>query len=458
VAGPENTYDDRASLLPFSRAGLASWNQSGFLKWDPMGTASPPGEGDATALTADLRAMIESAGDHGCGYEAPLEAMYRFLIDPEPPLTIGNDSTVTTVTGIDQSVLDQRTAFLRPDSALVVVMLSDENDCSILDEAGAQGWLVPFKGGPQANSWRMPRSTSACSSDPNDAACHPCGQADAADPSCATGPSLTVAEDSPNLRCFQQKRRFGIDLLYPVSRYEAGLSDATVPLRSGGSAPNPLFAGGRDPSLVLLTTIVGVPWQDVAVDPEDDASLELMTAQALRTANRWPVIVGDFDDHAAPGDPFMVESVAPRSGSNPVTGDAIAPAGSTDPTATINGHESTPIPSSQDDLQHACIFPLPAPIPCDMANEGGCDCNDDELIKVSALCQQPGSGVTGTTQYFGKAYPGLRELELARRLGGRAIVSSICSRNTSIPSRDDYGFLPAMRAIQRHVTELLRPN
>jgi hypothetical protein len=271
------------------------------------------------------------------------------------------------------------------------------------------------------------------------------------------GLTLTITEDGINLRCFQQKRRFGVDLLYPVSRYERGLSEPTVPLRSGGSAPNPLFAGGRDPSLVLLTTIVGVPWQDVAVDPEDAASMELMSAEALRTAGRWPVLVGDFDDHVAPGDPFMVESIAPRAGTNPVTGDAIAPAGVTDPTVTINGHESTPL-SSPDDLQHACIFPLPAPIPCDMQNQSGCDCNDDEVAKVSALCQQPGSGMTGTTQYFGKAYPGLRELELARRLGDRAIVSSICARNTSIPSRDDYGFLPAMRAIQRSVTDLLAPK
>lgn len=456
-ASVDSTYDDRASLLPFSRTGLSSWNEQGFLKWDPMGLANPPGESDAATFTTELRAMIEAAGDHGCGYEAPLEAMYRFLVDPEPPLTIGNDTMVTTVTGIDQSVLDQRAAFLRPDSALVVVLLSDENDCSINDDAGRQGWLVPFKGGPSTNSWRMPRATAACSSDPNDADCRPCGNADP-DSSCTTlGTALTVSEDSPNLRCFQQKRRFGIDFLYPISRYQAGLSDPTVPLRSGGSAPNPLFAGGRDPDLVFLTTIVGVPWQDVAVDPEDQASLELMTARGLRQANRWPVLVGDFDDYAAPLDPFMVESVAPRAGTNPVTGDSIVAAGTTDPTATINGHEGTPT-AAMDDLQHACIFPLPAPIPCVIENENGCDCNDDELAKASAICQQPGSGMTGTTQYFGKAYPGLRELELARRLGDRAVVSSICSRNTTIPSRDDYGFLPAMRAVQQRVTELLGQN
>jgi hypothetical protein len=457
AADVESTYDDRASLLPFTRAGLASWNGTGFLKWDPMGAANPPGESDAAALTAELRAMIEAAGTRGCGYEAPLEAMYRFLIDPEPPLTIGRDNSFTTITGIDESVLDQRAAFLRPDSALVIVMLSDENDCSVLDEAGAQGWLTAYKGGVTANNWRMPRATSACSADPNDVDCRPCGSADTGDAACATGLALTITEDSLNLRCFDQKRRFGIDLLYPVTRYERGLSEPTVPLRSGGTGQNPLFAGGRDPSLVILTTIVGVPWQDVAVNPADAASMEIMSAEALRTAGRWPVIVGDFDDHVAPGDPFMVESIAPRAGTNPVTGDSIAPAGSTDPTLTINGHESTPL-SSLDDLQHACIFALPSPIPCDAANASGCDCNDDELAKVSALCQQPGSGMTGATQYFGKAYPALRELELARRLGDRAIVSSICARNTSTPSRDDYGFLPAMRAIQRSLRNLIAPN
>ena len=82
------TENDNGHLLGKKRQGLQSYNGTGFLKWDPQGLASPPGEADSVAFTNALQAHIVQAGEIGCGFEAQLEAMYRFLIDPEPPSAV----------------------------------------------------------------------------------------------------------------------------------------------------------------------------------------------------------------------------------------------------------------------------------------------------------------------------------------------------------------------------------
>ena len=181
-----------------------------------------------------------------------------------------------------------------------------------------------------------------------------------------------------------------------------------------------------------------------------------MSASELKANGRWPLLVGDYAHFEPPSDPFMVDSIDARSGTNPVTGVSVsAPTatGAADPASAINGHEYS-VTAQRDDLQYACIFPLPAPIVCDSANADGCDCSDDELTYNRPVCQPPGGGATSTTQYFGKAYPGLRHLEVARQLGDRSVVGSVCARNTTVSSRDDYGYVPAMRAIQARISAL----
>jgi len=424
----------------------------------------PPGESSVDALTSALQAMIAAAGDRGCGYEAPLEAMYRFLVDPEPPLSITNDGSVTVVTGLDTTLLEQRTAFLRPDSAVIVVLLSDEDDCSILDEPGRRGFIT-------GRRVAMPRGSDACShpEDPNVfRCCIPCVMLDSpsfvpaqgcsytADAACnnPSGHSLTSLEDSTNLRCYRQQQRFGMDLLYPLDRYVAGLSSTEVTTRSGRAVQNPLFASGRSPGLVVLATIVGVPWQDLAKDTDDFEGFELMTASELRAAGRFQTILGDYAANVPPTDPFMLDSVDPRSGSNPLTGQAIAPPTTVSPTATINGHEQNVV--NRHDLQYACTFELPTPIPCTLENQDGCDCNASEQPYNRPLCQYPGPATDGT-QIQAKAYPGRRELEVARRLRDQAVLASICPRTLSDSMHPSYGYVPAMRALQRQVRRILVP-
>jgi hypothetical protein len=111
---------------------------------------------------------------------------------------------------------------------------------------------------------------------------------------------------------------------------------------------------------------------------------------------------------------------------------------------------------NRDDLQYACTFLLPQPIPCTTENQNGCDCNASEQAYSRPLCEYPAQGVDGT-QVYAKAYPGRRELEVARRLRDQAVLASICPRSLADPMHPSYGYVPAMRALQRQVRRILVP-
>jgi hypothetical protein len=453
--------DDHAHLVGLERAGVPSYDGRGFLKWDPDGVGSPPGASDMLAFAQSLETMIVSAGESGCGYEAPLEAIYRFLVDPEPPLTIELDANKRSHrVGIDQALLKQRADFLRPDSSVAVLLLTDENDCSIQDEG--YGWLV-------TSGSAMYRSTSACRTNPNDNCCQSCGESTphsgcpsiATDSECSQGAYLPPEKDDLNLRCFDQKRRFGFDLLYPLSRYVSGFSGAAVPDAQGNPVQNPLFhrAGyDRDPLLFSFAVLAGVPWQDLATTASlNGASLEYETASELQRDGRWPVILGDLATSTPPADPFMRESTEPRSGQNPITGALIVSSSSVDPNANaINGHEQVNVRES--DLQYACTFSLPEPITCDQAAADAgkaCDCFSEELAFNRPVCNPPGGGAAVTTQYAGKAYPALRPLAVGQALGARTVLGSICAKNTHDEEQPDFGYRPLFGALGRRIAETL---
>lgn len=494
--------DDKARLIGSVRPNVASWNNSGFLAWDATGTKNtPPGENKPADLNTAFSNMIAAVGESGCGYEASLEAWYRFLVDPEPPaevklvnqqtvrgssVVVNPDKTFGPCTGCDDTLLAQRKAFLRPDSLVAIIMLSDENDCSIVDEN--VGWFVG------ATASRMPLSTDVCASNPNDPCCRSCAQAESSPPSGCQPLSADTnckkivgnakyavwdaAGDSLNLRCYNQHQRFGFDLLYNTNRYVNALKSTTIALQSTGQVvTNPLYDSTgsskppRDPSLVFLAGIVGVPWQDIADDASlsDPKALTYLTAKELQDKNRWPVLLGD--PHPAnggppvpPTDPFMIETTSPRMGTNPIVNVATSPASSTNPKANpINGHEQN-IPDL-DDLQYACIFPLQMPKEC-APNNTACDCSPDKAGKLdkvvaanSPLCQGPNGTITAT-QVAAKAYPGTRELQVLKDLGDNAIVASICPKVTTAtgdPSSDpNYGYNPAVGAIIERLKDALK--
>jgi hypothetical protein len=451
-------HDDHAHLLGQMRGLSGTYDDLGFLAWDATGKYVPPGENDAQAFSEKFQELITAAGDAGCRYPATLEAWYRFLVDPQPPLNVVIQGDRAVRQGIDDTLLQQRAAFLRPDSIVSILMLSDKNDCSIQDE-GYGYWV--------SRATPSFRSTSACLYNPNDPCCQSCGEplanagcpALASDAECVKGTMLAATEDDAALRCYEQKRRFGLDLLYPTTRYAEGLRSLLVPQASTGElVQNPLLAareghGHRDPGLVFLAGVVGVPWQDLA-DPDslEAGGLRYLSAAELADTGRWDVMLGRpaASPPVLPSDALMVESTADRTTlavaqRHPITGDSLVPSSSNDPRANpMNGHEHANANGSE--LQYACIFELPAPRDCDADAAAGCECSAEAAAQRSPLCQPPGGGEPGTQQYYAKAYPGLRQLQVLREFGANAVVASICPKVLDTKS-PDYGYSPVMGAL-----------
>ena len=488
--GGGSFYNDLAELLPSVRpsSNLYGWNGTGFLVWDPRNqedvsdphTPITKNETDETELAQNFTNQINAVGENGCGYEASLEAWYRFLVDPDPVTGVTNDLETSVRGATNTLLLQQRKAFLRDDSVLGIIMLTDENDCSIVDEDGTQGWLVGYKGGVGNADWHMPYGTSVCNDDPNDPCCRPCPSTPAAgcpdnasDPVCSARLDRTAPDDSLNLRCFEQKQRFGIDLLYPTSRYVDALSSFTIAARPNSYVANPLFPSNapnlepRTPAEVVFLGIVGVPWQDVSTeDSWMGRDLTYMTAKELVDNDRWSVVLGAPNANVLPTDTLMVESIDPRTAPLPqqhplLAGVTIGSATATTNTNPINGHEQAVL-SVRDDLQFACIFQLEQPIGISecMADPDACDCNADEYAKNSPLC----TGVTATNdgaELYGKAYPGLRELEVLKDIGNEGVVASICPKNTTATDGTAtdaaYGYNPAMTAFVDRLAPTFSP-
>lgn len=491
--------DDRAYLIPRVRDGVVDPNGNGILTWTG-------GTDEALAEMSDqLGQHLAAAGTRGCGFEQPLESVYRFLVDPSPDeSTELNPSTNRAEsTGIDTALLAQRAEFLRPDSAVIVVVLSDEDDCSMMaggnhyDHAGF-GYLTGQTRVIGSTPFLFPVATPECESNPNDPCCFSCLQSGSPPSGCeetavatceatSPAPKLTIQEDRANVRCFDQKRRFGVDLLYPVERYVDGLSELRIiDTQNGDEVKNPLFhdASGkvtRDPNWVYMLSIVGVPWQDLATPEslEDPNSLEYLGAEELEAkdvstaqglANRWELMLGDPENNVSPLDPFMRASIDERSGESPIVVDGSSIASIVPSNANswnvINGHEYNPNAPDEydqapvrDELQTACIYPRSAPLLDCALDEFDCDCGDETGYATStnrAICSDDQSASTPATnnQYYGKGHPGSRELAVTRGLGERGVPASICPK--IIDHGSDHGaYNPAVDALIRRLGDVL---
>ncbi|MCA9632905.1 MAG: hypothetical protein KC766_34870, partial [Myxococcales bacterium] len=431
--------DDQGHLMGTQRPGLNGDN--GFLTWG--------GTGDSGTLITDFQAHVAATGESGCGYEASLEAWYRFLVDPAPPATLnrvpcrdGDTNNSCVAKGeTDEVLLAQRREFLRPDSLLAVIMLTDENDCSI--QVGGQNWIA-------ADSDALAyRGTATCESDPNAACCYSCalGQKDGCPDKATECSGAPAGGDTPNLRCWDQKRRSGFDFLYPIDRYVEALSQAEITVDYNKCEPkkvaNPIFKDlknegrptrqpaervGASAPLVFFAGIVGVPWQDIQTTadtcttitdgsacPPADGSLKYLTAPQLTQLGRWNDILGEPIDFEAvktgcakddarllhqfknPADPFMEETAFKRQGSNPYTNATLPDSN------PLNGNDYDTSNTAGDatDLQYACIFDL-TENPCD---SGACDCETQrDIDSGKPLCTGVGQ------QNKAKAYPGTRLL------------------------------------------------
>src|SRR5262249_30027858 len=122
-----------------------------------------------------LSRMLDFAGQGGCPSSEPLEASYRFLVDPVPYEELAVDEGGRLWPGgEDEVLLAQRDGFLRQSSLLRILMISDANDCS-------------------AN---------------------------------ATEEGQSLRRNASKVGCFDAESRS--DVLYPVSRYVEGFTSNTL--------------------------------------------------------------------------------------------------------------------------------------------------------------------------------------------------------------------------------------
>lgn len=461
--------NDRAHLLPFVREGLleSSYNQQGFLVWDPQGKQSPPGETDINALVAKFQAQVDAVGEDGCGFEAPLEAAYRFLVDPDPYETIarvacadaapGEPPLCAAPQGTDQALLSQRAAFLRPDSVVVVMYLTDENDCSI--RASGQGFMAIRK------SQQLGNGTAKCAEDPNDPCCHSCNAVPSSiPPECPTpeanGCADAVAAENAeafNIRCHNQKQRFGVDFLRNPKIYSQGFTSTKVFDRLNAEVPNPLVTAERGKEKVFVVGIVGVPWQSTASAETLASPNDLDLRRDDQTD--WNMFLG-----ANPTDGFNKESFASRAGAtNPFTGETIGGPGTWN---SINGHDRPLVADDglDDDLQYACIFPLSEPRDCATEGSNACDCYAEteeneagemvvvrDYAKDNPLCLDPATQTYTSVQHYAKAYPGTRVIEVLRDVGAQGVLASICPKQSTAKDQQDYVYRPVIRALLLNV-------
>jgi len=279
------------------------------------------------------------------------------------------------------------------------------------------------------------------------------------------------------------KAKYGVDPQFPIQRYEIGLSNPTVPDRNGeypvtnggmssayvvgnNDCTNPLFAGKlptggtdsatlcnlppgtRTKDMVFYAHIGGVPSLLLHFAPNDAAASTLTDAD-------WVKILGtDPLSYNYTGiDPHMIESFAPRAG--------IPGPGSANNADPINGHDWVTNSGAGHilnvDREYACTFPLSnaagvaTPRDCTQPQFANfCDCphtaGSVTAAQLPPICDQ----TTITQQVGAKAYPTIRELELAHLMGTQGIVSSICPIDVADNAAGDdplYGYRPAVAVI-----------
>jgi hypothetical protein len=550
--------DDRGELL--NRGGVpgdptkenvpsTDTNSSNFLSWFPdvqqnMGTGVatplPPAITAQATLVSDFTTLIEGVHEHGCGFEAQNEAWYRFLVQPDPFDSITVAGQRASLQGLDGVLLQQRHDFLRSDSLLAIIVVTDENEAAADPLAiGAQGYAFDDQNFPGSPNGASPQASIECdqldpanplTTGPNDPNCTTCAFIKTSDPNFATrcpkdgaagtAGFLDPANDQLNNRFYHQTTRFGITSMYPTSRYVRGMQQESVPdsnhehdgngnyigdQDANANCVNPIYAqalptsatgptdpalcnlarGTRTPDLVYYAAIAGVPHELLQATPgAPDGICPAGTAQAdcpqkdTPTAADWVLMGGNDPEHYdfSGSDFHMVENSDPRltQGSvlsaeekGPLQPNVMVNASNCPPPAAgantgsvagqplcdpINGREWS---TGEADLQFACIFDLKPQYGgmgkncMDPNFTGACDCAPNALNSGTQLCDS----ATKTLQVYGKAYPSVREMVIAKAMStgksNQGIVSSLCPIHVTEQGTGDplFGYRPAVNAI-----------
>ena len=255
----------------------------GFLAWFPSTNTANAGvdPGNATSwraaarLEPDFQDLILGVHEYGCGIESQLESWYRFLIQPDPyaSLRAGANNSQATWVGVDTTIIQERHDFLRPDSLVAIIVLSDENDSEIdVRSIGGQGYLF------MSTKFYPPHGTVGVRHESGGPGLH-CPANSTRDRVIRTARSMpttrppTGAMTSTFAMC-TCRQKYGLDPQFPITRYVNGLTSTIVPDRTGeypanaanyvgnNDCTNPLFAATL-PSASQLSANAATAGSDV---------------------------------------------------------------------------------------------------------------------------------------------------------------------------------------------------
>jgi hypothetical protein len=252
----QDTNPGNGDFLDWFPPASVNMNNTGKSAAGPAYTVGPMPIDDVATLEGDFQQLVVGVHQFGCGIESQLETWYRFLIQPDPYASLtkvpSNVGSVARWSGVDTTILAQRADFLRPDSLVAILVLTDENDSEVdVRSFGGTAWNF------MVSNWPPPAATSACSAARglnytglNDPACDSCAF-DPSDSNCATstkgvyktwpGGSSSVAPNwgyDINLRHVHEKLKYGVDVQFPIQRYLIGLTSTKVPNRDGEYPPD----------------------------------------------------------------------------------------------------------------------------------------------------------------------------------------------------------------------------
>ncbi len=522
-SGSGGRYNDHGHLLNLVKGGgnNPDAQPSNFLAWYPNSadnmdkTRHPPPAtpvGDLAKLNTDFQGLVTGVDQTGCGLEAQLESWFHFLIAPDPWVKITLDANQKAVyNDVDIDLLRQRSDFLRTDSLVAIISLSDETDSSPDPlSVGGQGWAFDAYNFPGSNTYRSsdknagstaPLPTSACATNPGSPDCTSCGFAatcNGSDPACQkikndpncqkNGGYYGPTEDELNARWqgANMKRNYGIDPQYPISRYVNALTQKRVPdrasehvdvMQGGGRSigpyvgtakcTNPLFARGfAKPDGTVVTHLPRDPGDELcALLPSTRGAELVFFAHIGGVPNQ---LLYKKKDGSMADDNTPLDQLDPVNGRiSPPNWRAIIGA---DPlNFNLDGIDPHMIESKQPRPG------LPAPTASDTTDIINGREWDTGLGDLQYACTFPlpmaaqrdctttmgscdcGTKMTGgkpplcmgTTQVRAKAYPTTREFYVVKGLGENGIIASLCpiQLNPADKTAPDYGYNPAVAAI-----------
>jgi hypothetical protein len=93
--------------------------------------------GDDALVAAQAFRCVAKLGKNGCGLEQPLESVLKALTSPDSSLRFTSNSKGQGEAWGAHTVSGPNAGFLRDEAVLVVVFLTDEEDCSVPDSSNA---------------------------------------------------------------------------------------------------------------------------------------------------------------------------------------------------------------------------------------------------------------------------------------------------------------------------------